>query len=111
MTDKLDFDMLSSRVINSPTCLAWEESYVGLDSHPKTLPHAGIISYDKLAEANLNNCLGDRDYAISLKDLDEDVWTTSKNRGDAIGIEDMFFVNIRKREESEMHRGILTIKL
>lgn len=112
-TSKLNFDLMSARILNSPDCLAWEEVYVDLDSHEKIQTHMGIINYDKLTGANLDNCLGDKDYQISLKDLDGDVWTTStpKSRGTASGIEDMFFVNIRKIGESEMHRGVLTIKL
>ncbi len=112
LTSKLDYDLISARILNSPNCLAYEESYVDLDSHPKTQTHAGIISYDKLRATNLLDCLGNLEFEINLEDL-EGNWDTGNSRlsTKAITQEDKFFVKIHKVGESELHNGILTIGL
>jgi len=67
-TQDLDHSLLSARLLNSPDCLAWTESYTKA-GQTQYIVHSGIIDMQKFDKSRISNCIKGKNFDLKLYEL------------------------------------------
>jgi len=65
-TGQLKAELYKARLMNSPSCLAWEDEFM-VGSIAVSAVHAGVIDPNKIDSTRISNCIPDREYNIILE--------------------------------------------
>jgi len=106
-TGTLNFYTVAARVMNSPDCAAWEESYPGQATIYQ--PHLGIIDISKFNNTKIQKCISGKDFLIVLSYNGREV-STEKNPNDLENARrDIFPVRVYDNEK--MYDGMLKVTI
>ena len=110
-----------ARIINSPTCFAYEGSYIDPDNDEKYQVYAGVIDWSKISQKIPESCIrGEHPIWLKLEFLDESIdKSVVMYTGEQITEKDLdekwqakanrYFVLIK--DGSEYYPGVLTMRL
>lgn len=100
----VNFYAVAARVMNSPDCAAWEEYYEN-----GYQPHLGIIDFNSFNQNRIENCIKDRNFAITLSHNGKTTYL-ERNPNDLKGAVTEVFP-VRVRENNKMYDGFLTMTI
>jgi len=104
LTENLEHDVLSHRLINSADCLAYEEQ-----TPAGYQVRAGIIDMGKLNKGRLDRCLGNTPYAITITDLESQQTQAISSGSPELSITDYYFIKIN--QNTIQSNGVIKIEV
>jgi len=108
-TQDLAHDLIASRLLNSPDCLAWTESY-SKGGQTNYIVHLGIIDVGKFDTSRVSQCISDKNFDVKIYDIVSNRLKYSISTGDTLDAPvDTFLV--RLYDAGQFSTGLITIKI
>ena len=106
-TQDLDHNLIAARLLNSPDCLAWTESYTKA-GEPQYIVHSGIIDMLKFDKTRISACIKDENFDLKLYELGSGTPVQILSGDVTDAPVDTFLVRIY--DENQFSTGLITVK-